>query len=83
VRAYRYALPTYNNDTNNNVESVNSKIKHFVRKNSKIHACVQGIFKYIKFLEKKYQWNDYVNKYVDISKALLYMVFIKTIFSFK
>lgn len=58
-------------NTNNHVESVNSKLKMFIRKHSKMDECLNGIFNYIDFLNRKYSFNAYLTrskiiKYKDV-----------------
>ncbi len=49
-------------NTNNHVESINSKLKMFIRKNSKIDDCLTGLLKYIDFLKNKYMFNAYLTR---------------------
>ena len=59
VMFYRYGLPTDKNETNNNVEPINGKLKQFVRKSSTMHNCLQGILKYINHLDRTAAFRNY------------------------
>lgn len=59
-----YLLDTFtgNNQTNNVVESINGKLKHFIKINSKMHKCLESLLKYIDFLKSKYQYKNSIAK---------------------
>ena len=42
AKSHLQGLPLYNDRTNNKVETVNGKIKHFVKKNSSFYNCLKG-----------------------------------------
>jgi len=61
-------------NTNNHVESINSKLKMFIRKHSKMDDCLNGLFNYIDFLKRKYLFNAYITrskiiKYHDVEES--------------
>lgn len=52
---HRSHLPTMNNNINNRVESANAKLKQFIKKNSKMNICIEGLLNYLKFKGKQKQ----------------------------
>jgi hypothetical protein len=53
--AFREGLPLFNNNTNNNVETLNSKIKKYITRKTTMSNCIENLLKFSNFLYKKHQ----------------------------
>ena len=70
VLAFRSDLPTLYNNTNNRVETANSKLKQFIKKNSKMSDCIQGLLSYLNFKSKQKIHKDYINRTKTIKQVI-------------
>ena len=58
--AYKRGHVTYNNNTNNPVETVNNVLKKWVKRSSTMYACIEGILNYIEALKTKSSYKTYL-----------------------
>jgi hypothetical protein len=73
VKVNRYGLPTLAQDTTNRVESLNSVIKKFIKKRSKMTNCLRDMFRFLKHVHDSVAFKQTNLKYktrkiVNVSK---------------
>ena len=62
AKAYRDNVVSFKNETNNMVETINGKLKDYVKKSSTMDLCVAGVLSYIDFLAEKHKFKTYYEK---------------------
>ena len=59
VKHFRCGVFTCGSDTNNSVETLNKQLKTFIKKNTTMDQCLDGMFKLITFLDNQINFRVY------------------------
>ena len=62
VKFYRKDLQNFNSDTNNIAEAVNSTLKQFIKRATKIALCMKKMLSFIDYEDKKIHYNEFIQK---------------------